>query len=167
MASHMGIEPAAAVSHDEQGPKPEIRQRVWGRDARGDPTVSYPEFAYWAKVERAEEVEGERKYRELQGPWTFKKMIKARFSKGAHHEKKKLEEAARREQGGLAARDTADEKAPDTVTDTEGTNTISSRSSMRATEEEWRTAARALRTASWGSVFYLITTDVLGWIGCP
>ncbi|KIV85051.1 hypothetical protein PV11_00787 [Exophiala sideris] len=29
-------------------------------------------------------------------------------------------------------------------------------------EEEWRQAARALRTASWGAGFYLITTDILG-----
>jgi hypothetical protein len=29
-------------------------------------------------------------------------------------------------------------------------------------EQEWRTAARALRTASWGAGFYLITTDILG-----
>ncbi|EXJ73654.1 uncharacterized protein A1O5_03416 [Cladophialophora psammophila CBS 110553] len=30
------------------------------------------------------------------------------------------------------------------------------------TEEEWRNASRALRTASWGAGFYLITTDILG-----
>lgn len=29
-------------------------------------------------------------------------------------------------------------------------------------EEEWRQAARALRTATWGAGFYLITTDILG-----
>ncbi|KAL6248807.1 hypothetical protein RBB50_003870 [Rhinocladiella similis] len=30
------------------------------------------------------------------------------------------------------------------------------------TEDEWRNAARALRTATWGAGFYLITTDILG-----
>lgn len=30
------------------------------------------------------------------------------------------------------------------------------------TEQEWRNAARALRTATWGAGFYLITTDILG-----
>ncbi|KIW25756.1 uncharacterized protein PV07_08911 [Cladophialophora immunda] len=30
------------------------------------------------------------------------------------------------------------------------------------TEEEWSNANRAFRTASWGAVFYLITTDILG-----
>jgi hypothetical protein len=29
-------------------------------------------------------------------------------------------------------------------------------------DEEWYQAARAMRTATWGAVFYLITTDVLG-----
>ena len=44
----------------------------------------------------------ERKYRELQGPWSLKKMVKNRFSKGVHHENKKREEAARREQARIA-----------------------------------------------------------------
>lgn len=30
------------------------------------------------------------------------------------------------------------------------------------TNDEWRNASRALRTASWGAGFYLITTDILG-----
>ncbi|KAI7192521.1 amino acid transporter-like protein [Hortaea werneckii] len=38
---------------------------------------------------------------------------------------------------------------------------------VRVTDEEWRTAARALRTASWSTIFYLVTTDILGWSSCP
>jgi hypothetical protein len=34
-------------------------------------------------------------------------------------------------------------------------------------EDEWVTASRALRTASWLAVFYLITTDILGPYGVP
>jgi hypothetical protein len=34
-------------------------------------------------------------------------------------------------------------------------------------DEEWYQAARALRTATWGAVFYLITTDVLGPYSVP
>lgn len=33
------------------------------------------------------------------------------------------------------------------------------------TDEEWITASRAARTATWGAVFYLITTDILGPFG--
>jgi len=35
------------------------------------------------------------------------------------------------------------------------------------TADEWTQAARAMRTASWGAVFYLITTDVLGPYSVP
>lgn len=34
-------------------------------------------------------------------------------------------------------------------------------------DEEWTNASRALRTASWGAIFYLITTDILGPFGLP
>jgi hypothetical protein len=34
-------------------------------------------------------------------------------------------------------------------------------------DEEWHNAARAARTATWGAVFYLITTDVLGPYSVP
>ena len=33
--------------------------------------------------------------------------------------------------------------------------------------DEWETASRAARTASWTSVFYLITTDILGPFSAP
>lgn len=39
---------------------------------------------------------------------------------------------------------------------------IQSLSRYGVSEEEWETAQRAARTASWGAIFYLITTDVLG-----
>ena len=35
------------------------------------------------------------------------------------------------------------------------------------TEDEWYNAQRAVRTATWGSVFYLITTDILGPFSVP
>lgn len=34
-------------------------------------------------------------------------------------------------------------------------------------EDEWTQANRALRTASWGAIFYLITTDILGPFSVP
>jgi hypothetical protein len=34
-------------------------------------------------------------------------------------------------------------------------------------DDEWVTASRAIRTATWLSVFYLITTDILGPYGVP
>jgi hypothetical protein len=37
----------------------------------------------------------------------------------------------------------------------------------RVSDDEWATASRAMRTASWLAVFYLITTDILGPYGVP
>lgn len=34
-------------------------------------------------------------------------------------------------------------------------------------EQEWKQASRAMRTASWGSCFFLITTDILGPFSTP
>lgn len=165
MATSFSIEPIAAppyqVSHETE--KTEIRQRIWGLDARTDATVSFEEYSYWATAEREEEREQERKLRELQGPWSFKKMIKSRFSKGAHHEMKKLEEQQRREQAAVTTIETPGEKKDNGV----ATQTEISAGTMAVTEDEWKTAARALRTASWGSIFFLITTDILGWSSCP
>ncbi|KAJ9272090.1 hypothetical protein DTO212C5_1853 [Paecilomyces variotii] len=45
------------------------------------------------------------------------------------------------------------------------TNNVATR--MTITDEEWTNASRALRTASRGAVFYLITTDILGPFGLP
>ena len=38
---------------------------------------------------------------------------------------------------------------------------------MNITDEEWANASRALRLASAGAVFYLITTDIFGPFGLP
>ena len=107
-------------------------------------------YRYWAEIERAEEHEANRKYIEERGPLSFAKVIKGRFSKGIYQEKAEKEEK---------------EKAQ---SKTAGEAVIPSPSSDSAvSDEEWRTAARALRTASWGTIFYLITTDILGWSSCP
>lgn len=167
MATNLAIEPLAPPATEvvEEIEKPEIRRRVWGLDARTDTTVSFAEFTYWAKIERAEEREAERKHRELEGPWTFKKMIMNRFSKGIHHQNKKREEQARRAQEhreqGLPTVDVSNEKQAVDNAD------VGSASTVSVTDEEWKTAARALRTATWGSIFFLVTTDILGWSSCP
>lgn len=62
----------------------------------------------------------------------------------------------------------ARESGPTTTTTTTtgrtppGTSSAGSGAGAVVTEAEWAEASRALRTAGWGSVFYLIATDVLG-----
>ena len=41
-------------------------------------------------------------------------------------------------------------------------NFASKETRLRITDQEWTDASRAMRTASWGAAFYLITTDILG-----
>lgn len=46
-------------------------------------------------------------------------------------------------------------------------NTSDPANRMTISDEEWANASRALRTASRGAIFYLITTDILGPFGLP
>lgn len=118
---------------------------------------------YWADIQRAEEHDENRRYVEERGPLTFAKVLKNRFSKGIYEEraaKEKKENAARQETPAVVGANGQDETKVGDVTPT-------SSSGSAVTEEEWKTSARALRTASWGTIFYIITTDILGWSSCP
>lgn len=151
----MTAPPAEEVEEDG---KLQIRQRVWGIAARVDPTVTFEEFAYWAKIERAEEREANRIYSAERGPLTFAKAIQGRFSKGVHHENAKKADAARVAAQALTD---ANEKTGGVVT------VVDPNPNLTVKEEEWKTAARAMRTAGWGTIFYLVTTDILGWSTTP
>lgn len=141
-------------------PSKEIQQRVWGLKARADPNVSFEEYQYWARIERAEELENNKRYIEKRGPLSFASVIKGRFSKGVHHENKKEAEAAR---ANALKEQNSGEKGTSVPVVQDGAGA----SPMAVSDEEWKTAARALRTASWGTIFYLITTDILGWSTTP
>ncbi|PTB38721.1 uncharacterized protein TrAFT101_006743 [Trichoderma asperellum] len=138
----------------EELDKPQIRERTWGFAARVDPTVTFEEYQYWAKIEREEEHQANLTFKAEHGPRTVKSVFLGRFSKGIHHENKKKAEAA----AASGTDSPLDEKNSGVVT-TQGTST--------PTEAEWKQASRAMRTASWGTMFYLITTDILGWSSTP
>lgn len=59
------------------------------------------------------------------------------------------------------------QKSALTEVETVEVNTSSGDNRKRITDEEWVNASRALRTATAGAVFYLITTDILGPFGLP
>jgi hypothetical protein len=164
MATTAGIEPIADPIHAHVfDPKEEeIRQRTWGLTARVDPTVTFEEYIYWGKIERADEEEANRIYKEERGPRTIGSILKGRFSKGIHHdnEKKRQQELAAIASDGSAS----DEKGA-VITTVEPSQTALAHGAV--SDEEWRTAARALKTASWGTIFFLITTDILGWSSTP
>lgn len=58
-------------------------------------------------------------------------------------------------------------KGPNVNVDVRHAHNGQSNESVNPTDEERVNALRALRTASWASVFYLITTDILGPFNAP
>jgi hypothetical protein len=119
----------------------------------------YEEYVYWAKIEREMEIE-ENKVFQAQHPSPLWDQIKSTFSKNGR-EKMKAEKAER-----LQTLEHLHEKQPGGVA-TESSGNAPVDSGLKVSDAEWRTAARALRTASWGQMFFLITTDILGWSGAP
>lgn len=116
-----------------------------------DKSVTFEEYLYYAEITRAEEKAENERYRARRGPTTVKSIIKDRFSKGHHHNSDNSSAV----QTGTAS---PGEKRPEA----EGDGIITG-----VTEAEWKQASRAIRTAGWGGVFYLITTDILGPFSTP
>jgi hypothetical protein len=101
-----------------------------------DPSILFEEYLHYAEITRAEERAYEGNMINRKDPWSLGGIIKNRFSKGHVHE-------------------------VNAVID-EGTIKTTHNNIDTVTDLEWRQASRALRTASWSSVFFLITTDILG-----
>jgi hypothetical protein len=148
--------PSVSASATE---KPQVQERVWGFAARTDSTVTYEEYVYWAKIEREMEVEENKVFQAEHGS-PLKESIKNKFSKSGRA-KAKADQDAR-----LNTLQHLDEKQPREIA-TNDDSSSGHADPLHVTDAEWRNAARALRTASWGQMFFLITTDILGWSGAP
>ncbi|KAF9877246.1 transmembrane amino acid transporter [Colletotrichum karsti] len=116
-----------------------------------DPNVTFEEYLYWASITRAEEKEANERYVQARGPVTLKSVVKDRFRKGDEHGKFELGNL-----GGVSVAGVEKSGSDKTLTpaDEGVVGTV--------TPEEWKRASRAMRTAGWGAIFYLITTDILG-----
>lgn len=117
--------------------------------ASHDPSITFEEYVYYAKITRAEEEVANARYVEAEGPRTFKSTIMNRFSKGKQP--------------------TNNHEAVVEYGEKDGTNSPGSkeRNLGNVSDNEWKLASRAVRTASWSSVFFLITTDILGPFSVP
>lgn len=109
---------------------------VEAAQVHNDPDVLFEEYLHYASITRAEEREYEGNLIKTKDPWSLGGIIKNRFSKGHVHEVNAV-------------------VGETTITTTHNDVTT-------VTDLEWRQASRALRTAGWGSIFFLITTDILG-----
>ncbi|KAK3331645.1 transmembrane amino acid transporter [Cercophora scortea] len=124
-----------------------------------DPSISFEEYMHYAEITRSEEVAANALYVSAHGPITFSSLIKDRFRKGH------LKTAAPPTTTGDAAAEekAAAEKAADNGVD----GALSEPVITGVSAAEWKQASRAMRTAGWGGVFYLITTDILGPFSAP
>ena len=148
----------------EDGAHPGIRQRQWGLEARLDPTVTFEEYTYWAKIERELEDEDRHIHQTVEsgGPLGY---IKSYFTKNAY-EDAKVHDSRELQLHEESSKWTEKQAAVASDSD-KGTLGPIPPSDTHDLDAEWRTAARALRNAGWGAIFYLITTDILGWSQTP
>lgn len=157
--------PSIAGSHGHPH-KPEVQERVWGLAARIDPTVTFEEYIFWAKIEREMEREEEIKFKAEHGSMPLLDFIKGKFtSEGRARQKRDQAERAQALQASVEGIPAPHYEAKGGVTTSASSDVESD--PLKANNAEWRTAARAMRTASWGQMFFLITTDILGWSGAP
>lgn len=128
-----------------------VLQRQWGLQARLDRTVTYEEFTFWAKVEREMELEENKHFikpaKSGGGMFGFLKGKKKDDTSDNAHEVAAAQQT--NEKTGVA------EMAPIAP------------SMTHDYDADWRKAARALRTVGWVNIFFLITTDILGWGQTP
>lgn len=108
---------------------------------------------------RAEEKSANERFVAAAGPKTFKSVVMNRFSnsKGDEgREQQSIDSPA--ETGSNGEKNAYDEK---------GALADPNRTWGNVSDSEWKHASRAVRTAGWTSVFYLITTDILGPFSVP
>lgn len=155
----------AKLSMDvKQGYSSDVVHREYGYAARTDPTVTFEEYRYWAKIERALEQEENQQYLAEHGATTIKSLIKGRFSKGVHHENAKKQKKQNAETD--AAAPSGDQSSGEKQK-ASGELVPAAPGHLSVDDAQWRNSMRALRTASWGTIFYLVTTDILGWSSTP
>lgn len=163
-------DPRALRKMSASGDHPGIRQRTWGLAARLDPSVTFEEYTFWAKIEREMEDEEHRRYLAATKDRTFLQKIKAHFStKGRNNSIIPVIPGLTQQRDADQKDSTTDEKHVSTSDEDGSASPVSPDppSETHVLDAEWRQAARALRTTGWGTIFFLITTDILGWSQTP
>jgi hypothetical protein len=110
--------------------------------------VTFEEYVYCASITRAEEKVEHERLGLLAGKKTIKSVMKNRFSKGNIS----------------AAFNVSDDTGYD-IKSPSGETEV--KKVVEITDTEWKTASRSIRTAGWSSIFFLITTDILGPYSVP
>ncbi|KAL3427796.1 transmembrane amino acid transporter family protein [Phlyctema vagabunda] len=122
--------------------------------AMHDRNVTFEEYMHYGYITRADEKAENEQHKHLAGPRTIKSTIMDRFSTGKKHNVIDSPPSQ-----------TLNEK--DTLDGGDKSIVQPGGNSLAVSDAEWKRASRAIRTAGWGSVFYLITTDILGPYSVP
>ncbi|KAK3357912.1 transmembrane amino acid transporter family protein [Lasiosphaeria hispida] len=164
----MSLPPAPMLSGEEVGDiHRETLQTVAPLDPlrtanAHDPSITFEEYLYWAEITRKEEEAANALYLSSRGPSTITTLVASRFSKEKHPPPTSTGDASASEKTG--SEQGVSEKAPPAYSNgNNGSDAIVT----SVTEHEWKQASRAMRTAGWGGIFYLITTDILGPFSAP
>ena len=107
-----------------------------------DPAVTFEEYHYYAEKTRAEEDSAANQAGHTRGILSV--ILPSKTDKGVER---------------------VGEKRGSVIAQTVNLSNPDKRAEI--SDEEWTNANRALRTATWGAIFYLITTDILGPFGLP
>ena len=114
-----------------------------------DPHVTFEEYIHYARLTREEEKETDRLYPEEGRKNVLRLLFPSKSGAGVRGK------AATRPDG-------VPEQEPRRLS---RANLADQNARLHVSDEEWKNASRALRTATWASCFYLITTDILGPFG--
>jgi hypothetical protein len=132
----------------EVAPGTAVQEPVATGHKHHDKNVTFEEYIYWAKISRADE-----RYENPNHDYTlFGKVLKK-----SRHPPATVQLQEANAISDIAANPEKHEKS-------DSDNGIPSEPAQRGltiTDEEYVNASRAVRTATWGAVFYLITTDIL------
>ncbi len=114
-----------------------------------DPNVSFEEYLHYATISRADEA------REAGGNHAMS-ILPGKYGR-------KNQTVTEQTDGTLSSKGAFDKE-----TELSHSGTSPSRvPEYTVSDAEWMQASRAARTATWGAVFYLITTDILGPYSVP
>jgi hypothetical protein len=132
-----------------------------------DKKVTFEEYLHYAKISRDEESRLYGPGSDFQaGPGPTKSFImrhvarKQSVSREDPAKRFSISEAVFSGKDGAFPSDKKETSVGEALPETAGANGTTDR--WEITDQEWVNASRAARTATWGAVFYLITTDILG-----
>jgi hypothetical protein len=123
-----------------------------------DPTISFEEYLYYAKESRAwEGSAANSEPTHLEGS-SLKRHLRLGKEKNVIQGEAPQPEISNNET--IAEKDVMTKESPKN-------GSVMGVVTSNVTDDEWSTASRAARTATWGAVFFLLTTDILGPFSVP